>query len=234
MVISDLEKKPKKYIDIDICLEAEGIMNDTQIILGESYTVDFRTLNTIRRNLFEKIDKEITKRHYDLPTLREMVAHFDLRQISEVTLTKGELTSLYPTIFEEHFITDEGLLWDHNRHCSLFFMRTFRNLLETVELIADRNVCEEDWDDLSRRFLKILVRFEKVRGFFPFCSECTYNKGESCDLWRSLLFRAFKLYFPEAGDDRSKNLEAIESLKKECTCPKSIEDFRKWEIGANR
>ncbi|MBD3230083.1 MAG: hypothetical protein GF329_18030 [Candidatus Lokiarchaeota archaeon] len=226
-----MPKDGNKESDFMGCFEAEKIISETKIDGIEGKKIDIKGVKKTKRYLWHRIYQKICSKES-----KPMELHFYLSEFADRTLTENEFL-VYANKYENVYWKEE--LWEHNKRCPVLFLNTFKEVFEPFDDLIHRPLNDSeplleilDWVTFEAQVSEALMRFEKVRGYFPFCCGCEYDGKLICELWRYLLHKLRDFLFDSVSCSDKGLKELSENIIKwigKCNCPKSIEEFKEWE-----
>ncbi|MBD3230082.1 MAG: hypothetical protein GF329_18025 [Candidatus Lokiarchaeota archaeon] len=195
MTIVKLQKK----FDIEVCLKAEKFIQNFETSYEElkqifdlkdkigfivlKKMVDFYS-NWVSYQFCEEIEsKEDCDDELENYEFQIMLDHFSLSLITDRTL-------LFPE-FEVRYESNTYLcemarkqVWEHNTHCEVFFLNTYKEIIKGIDIIAGGQECEPTLVLYATRWIfKMIKIIDTYRKNFRYCARCEFDSGKKCEFW---------------------------------------------------
>ncbi|MFX1293601.1 MAG: hypothetical protein ACFFD2_01895 [Promethearchaeota archaeon] len=220
-----LKSSEKVYVDEKVCIQAEDFIRKTMKMLEHWPMWD--TSEILNKTGFFELIEHLYQEHVTKDRNGAMADHLYIVQLSRRILTHSE----YEIVFNSHPSLNarwKDRLWRHMTHCLVFFINTYREILDAIKSIKDDENEPYEILNLLKWILKILRIMDTSRRNFPFCEECDFRSGKRCKFWSEVYSEIRgSLCLPDEKA-RIKAIQAyFQALEILCKCPRSIENLKK-------
>ena len=228
MTIVKLQKK----FDMEACLKAEKYIQDLDTSYEElkqffelkdrigfitlKKMVDFYS-NWVSYQFCEEIEsKEDRDDELENNEFQIMLDHFYLSLITKRTL-------LFPE-FEVRYESNKNLcetvrkqIWEHNKHCELFFINIYKEIIKAIDIIAGGQKREPTLVLYATRWIfRMITVIDTYRKNFRYCGGCEFDTGKRCEFWGRVMSEILG-YTGRKYENGLRVFKDIKTLGKEIT-----------------
>ncbi|MFX1293349.1 MAG: hypothetical protein ACFFD2_00625 [Promethearchaeota archaeon] len=215
----------KIYVDVKWCIEAEIFIKKTVKML--EYWSMWDTSEILNKIGFFDLIEHLYQEYITTDLNGQMVEHLYLIQLTRRILPYSE----YKIVFNNHPSFEarwRDRLWYHMTHCSVFFVKTYKEILDAIKSIKDSNNRYFEIWNLMKWILKMLRIMGRFRRIFPFCEGCKFRREYKCKFWQEIYLeiRSFLCVIDEKA--RVTTIRTyFQKLKILCKWPQSIVGLKK-------
>ena len=199
--------KSNNFLNTEPCLNVEELLKSCKLESSESLGCNFDFREDYNCHLSAKHVFAITGLKLPHEETEQMLHHLEFCNLVGHTVTEDDFRVLYHhSSIDFH---DKDTLWDHNKRCSVLFVKGFRSTLNII------SVCKENGTDndivvaFARELLDRIARHHETRRYFNFCEGCEYHRPNKCIFW----------------EDVARSLHPLLALTNEAVCADFIRSY---------
>lgn len=224
--------KEKSLLNIEPCLKVEEILKSSKLESLENPGCNFNLWADKNCPLSAKHVFAITGLKLPQAETEQMLHHLEFCNLAGHSVTENDFQVLYHhSSIDFH---DKNTLWEHNKRCLVFFVRGFRGMVRSIDVCKENGTSDDIVVNVAKELQERIFRHHEIRTFFDFCAECEHDAVEKCKFWENVSQSLQQIRSTLTGAERaSETRKYLKGLEIQCKIPKSLDEFKKGELGGS-
>ena len=208
----------RKGLDLDKCCVGERVLSGTYEVM-DTYPIYAMSEVLDKIGFFDLVEHNY-QRVRDQDPKGEVGDHLRFSLLSRQILTREEFDRRFnsnPCLKERWRET----IWQHMTHCAVFFLNTYREVMDSIDSIKNFDLDPESIFKLLKILHTTLKVIEDYRKNHAFCEGCEYDNPILCEFWRRVALDIQKLRDDSDPETTVLKIKGyLQHFNAECRIPK--------------